>query len=76
MIFVSLHGYTLAPRRLKCVCHLVDMWVPVFIMSGLSMGAVDAGEEGGLGEVQFTGVQTKCFRNHLLNAATHIPDLE
>lgn len=58
------------------VYYLVYMWVPVFIMSGLGTGAVDAGEEGGLGEVQLTGVQPKCFSNHLLNAAAHVPDLE
>lgn len=52
------------------------MWVPVFIMRGLSTGVIDAGEEGGLGEVQLTGVQAKCFSNHRLNAATHDPDVE
>lgn len=60
----------------QSVCHLVNMWVPVFIMSGLGAGAVDAGEESWLGEVQFTGVQSKRFTNHPLNAPTHSPDLE
>lgn len=59
-----------------CVCHLVNMWMPVLIMSGLGTSAVDAREESGLGEVQLTGVQPKCFSNHPLNAATHSPDLK
>lgn len=52
------------------------MWVPVLIMSSLSTGTVDTGKEGGLGEVQITGVEAKGFSNHPLNAAAHGPDSE
>jgi len=49
------------------------MWVPVLIMSGFGRGAVDAREEGGLGQIHLFGVQTKRLGYHLLNSATNIP---
>lgn len=59
-----------------CVCvYLVNVRVPVFIMSGLGIGAVDAGEECRLGEVHLRVVQPKRFSNQSLNATSYIPDL-
>jgi len=52
------------------------MWVPVLIMSGFGRGAVDAREEGGLGEVHLFGVQTKRLSYRLLNSATDISGLK
>ena len=52
--------------------YLVDVGVPVLVMSGPGLSAVDAGEEGRLGEVHARRVQAKGVRDHPLDAAAHV----
>lgn len=58
------------------VCYLIYVWVPVLVVLGLGSCAVDSGEEGGLGEVHQSRVQTKRLSNNCLDSPTHISDGE
>lgn len=54
------------------VRYLIDVRVPVLVMLRLGCGAVDSGEEGGLGEVHQGSVQAKRLGNDGLDPAPHI----
>lgn len=56
--------------------YLVYVWVPVLVVLGLGRGAVDSGEEGGLGEVHQSRVQTKRLSNNCLDSPTYLSNGE
>lgn len=52
--------------------YLINVRVPVLVVLGLGCRAVDPGEEGGLGEVHQSWVQTKRLSDNFLDSPTHI----
>ena len=54
--------------------YLIYVWMPVLVVLGLGYRAVDSGEEGGLGEVHQSRVQTKRLSNNCLDSPSDISE--
>lgn len=54
--------------------YLIDMRVPVLVVLGLGLCAVDPGEKGGFGEVHQSRVQTKRLGYNVLDSPANLPD--
>lgn len=70
---VSMGTFTIQTAAvLQPIYYLIYVRVPVLVVLGLGGRAVDPGEEGGLGEVHVSLLQTKHLRNDCLDPLTYI----